>query len=529
MATTLNPGPLRVGIDVGGTNTDAVLMRGREVLHGCKTGTTDDVTTGVLVALRQVMAGGGVAAADIGAVMIGTTQFTNAIVERRRLAPVGLLRLALPATRGVAPTAGWPQDMRAALTLHSRLLAGGHEFDGREIAALDVDGVHQAAREFAAAGVQDVAIAGVFSFLDDSHERAAETIVRQCMPQARITLASRIGRVGLLERENAAILNASLGPLGLQVVSAFEQALADSGIRAPFYMTQNDGTLLSAADAARLPILTVASGPTNSMRGAAFLSGLRDAIVVDIGGTTTDVGMLQAGFPRQAGVAVEVGGVRTNFRMPDVLSVGLGGGSLVSAEGDYVGPQSVGWRIASEALVFGGSTLTASDIAVAAGHAVIGDARRVAALDPALVRRARDRIRALVAAAVERVRTTPEPLPVLVVGGGSILLEGPQDGALAGVDLRVPPHHNVANAVGAAMAQVSGETDRVVQLAGTTREAAVAAVRAEAERLAIAAGADPASLEMIDTEDVPLSYLPGQATRIRVRVVGNLAAHGGTA
>jgi hypothetical protein len=68
-----------------------------------------------------------------------------------------------------------------------------------------------------------------------------------------------------------------------------------------------------------------------------------------------------------------------------------------------------------------------------------------------------------------------------------------------------------------------------VQLAGTTREAAVAAVRAEAERLAIAAGADPASLEMIDTEDVPLSYLPGQATRIRVRVVGNLAAHGGTA
>jgi N-methylhydantoinase A/oxoprolinase/acetone carboxylase beta subunit len=526
MAATRNPARgLRVGIDVGGTNTDAVLMCGREVLHGCKTGTTSDVTSGVLTALRQVMKGAGVSPADIGAVMIGTTQFTNAIIERRRLAPVGLLRLALPATRGVAPTAGWPRDMCAAFDLHSCLLAGGHEFDGREIAALDADGVARAATLFAASGVQDVAIAGVFSFLDDSHERAAQAIVQRCMPEARITLASRIGRVGLLERENAAILNASLGPLGLQVVSAFEQALADSGIQAPFYLTQNDGTLLSAADAARLPILTVASGPTNSMRGAAFLSGLRDAIVVDIGGTTTDVGMLQAGFPRQAGVAVEVGGVRTNFRMPDVLSIGLGGGSLVSADGEYVGPQSVGWRIASEALVFGGGTLTASDVAVAAGHARMGDVSRVAGLEVAMVQRGRDRIRAMVAAAVERVRTTPEPLPVLVVGGGSILLGGRLDG----VDLRIPPHHDVANAVGAAMAQVSGESDRVVQLAGTTREAAMAAVRADAEHAAVSAGADPDTLEMIDSEDVPLSYLPGQATRIRVRVVGNLAAHGETA
>jgi N-methylhydantoinase A/oxoprolinase/acetone carboxylase beta subunit len=516
---------LRVGIDVGGTNTDAVLMRGREVLLGCKTGTTADVMSGVLDALREVMAGGGVTPTDIGAVMIGTTQFTNALIERQRLAPVGLLRLALPATRGVAPTAGWPDDLRDALVLHWRLLGGGHEFDGREIAPLDADGVARAALEFAAAGVQDIAIAGVFSFLNDAHERAAEAIVRDRLPEARITLASRIGRVGLLERENAAVLNASLGPLGQQVIAAFEQALADSGIRAPFYLTQNDGTLLSAAEAARLPILTVASGPTNSMRGAAFLSGLRDAIVVDIGGTTTDVGMLQAGFPRQAGVAVEVGGVRTNFRMPDVLSIGLGGGSLVTADGAGVGPQSVGWRIGSEALVFGGSTLTASDIAVASGAAAMGEAARVAHLDAGMVRRAQARIRALVAAAVERVRTTPEPLPVLVVGGGSLLLGG----TLEGVDLRVPPHHGVANAVGAAMAQVSGETNRVVQLAGTTRDAALAEVRDEAERTAVAAGADPATLEMIDSEDVPLSYLPGQATRIRVRVVGDLAAHGGAA
>ena len=84
--------------------------------------------------------------------------------------------------------------------------------------------------------------------------------------------------------------------------------------------------------AARYPVATFASGPTNSMRGAAFLSGLDDCAVVDIGGTTTDVGVLQHGFPREASVAVDIGGVRTNFRMPDVLSIGIGGGSRVRGE-----------------------------------------------------------------------------------------------------------------------------------------------------------------------------------------------------
>ena len=90
----------------------------------------------------------------------------------------------------------------------------------------------------------------------------------------------------------------------------------------------------------RYPVATFASGPTNSMRGAAFLSGLDDCAVVDIGGTTADVGMLQHGFPREAAVAVDIGGVRTNFRMPDVLSLGIGGGSLVRADGEpTVGPR----------------------------------------------------------------------------------------------------------------------------------------------------------------------------------------------
>src|SRR4029453_16162474 len=101
---------------------------------------------------------------------------------------------------------------------------------------------------------------------------------------------------------------------------------------APVYLSQNDGTLMSVDFAERYPVATFASGPTNSMRGAALLSGEQDCAVVDIGGTTSDVGVLQHGFPREASVAVEIGGGRPNSRMPGVFSFGLGGGGLRGGE-----------------------------------------------------------------------------------------------------------------------------------------------------------------------------------------------------
>jgi len=509
---------IRVGIDVGGTNTDAVVMRGREVLHGLKTATTADVIGGVVKALREVVAGAGVAKQDIGAVMIGTTHFTNALVERRKLSPVGIIRLGLPATSGLPPSCDWPEEMIAAVQLQWRLAQGGYEYDGKNLGALEPEEIRRFAREFADAGLKDIAISCAFSILNDEQESQAAALVRELIPDARITMSSQIGRLGLLERENAAILNACLGPLGREVIAAFKQALVESGISAPFYLTQNDGTLMAAEHAERFPILTVASGPTNSMRGAAFLSGLKDAIVVDIGGTTSDVGVLQAGFPRQAGVAVEVGGVRTNFRMPDVYSMGLGGGSRVAADYSSLGPQSVGYAIHTAALVFGGKTLTATDIAVAAGVAQLGDAAKVAHLPAEGVRACYERLQQMVFNAVERMRTSAELLPVIVVGGGSILLK-PE---LKGLAIIIPPHFGCANAVGAAMAQVSGEVDRVLRLDDVPRDEAIAQVTAAAEQKAVQAGADASTLVVIDIEDVPLAYISGNATRIRVRVVGDL-------
>src|SRR5262249_20242896 len=182
-----------------------------------------------------------------------------------------------------------------------------------------------------------------------------------------ISLSHEIGRIGLLERENATIVNACLRDLADQIVDAIGAALLTAGISVPLYLSQNDGTLMDAGYARRYPVATFASGPTNSMRGAAFLSGLADCAVVDIGGTTTDVGILTRGFPREAATEAGIGGVRSNFRMPDVLSVGIGGGSLVHAGAEIsVGPDSVGYELGTKALVFGGETLSPPDLPVGA-------------------------------------------------------------------------------------------------------------------------------------------------------------------
>jgi N-methylhydantoinase A/oxoprolinase/acetone carboxylase beta subunit len=253
------------------------------------------------------------------------------------------------------------------------------------------------------------------------------------------------------------------------------------------------------------------------MRGAAFLSGLPDCAVVDVGGTTTDVGVLRNGFPREATTEVHIGGVRTNFRMPDVLSMGLGGGSLVA--GEEVGPESVGYRLNREALVFGGDVLTATDIAVAAGLAEIGEAQRVAGVDRALARHVLDRIAQRLAEVVDRMRTAATPLPVVAVGGGSMLV--PADLTTAASVTR-PEHFAVANAIGAAIAQVGAEVDRIVAVDNGSRDRVLEDAKQQAVDRAIAAGARPGTVSIFDVDEVPIAYLPGNAVRVRVKAVGDL-------
>lgn len=508
----------RIGIDVGGTNTDAVLVEGSQVVHAIKTPTTEDVTTGVLTALRVLVEGLGGDVGQVDAVMIGTTHFTNAVVQRRDLMQVAALRIGLPASASLPPFVDWPEDLAEYVNGGVFMVQGGHEYDGRELMPLDTAAVEVAAREIAARGLRSVAISAIFSPLNPTCEDCAAEILERLCPGIAITKSHDLGRIGLLERENVALLNACLQDLAAKTTQAFIQALAESGIQAPLYLTQNDGTVMLAAVAERFPVYSFASGPTNSMRGAAFLSGLQDAMVVDVGGTTTDIGFLVNGFPRQANNVVQIGGVRTLFRMPDLLSVGLGGGTRVRTAPLSVGPDSVGYRLTEEALVFGGATLTVSDIAVAAGMASFGEAGRVQGLDQALIAKAVATMKAMMEDACDRMKTDANPVPLVAVGGGAFLIPDGMEGVTE--VLRVE-NNAVANAVGAAIAQVSAEVDQIFN--GLGRAQAMAEAQRLATERAVEAGAAQDSIELVSIEDLPIAYLPGDSLRVHARVVGDVA------
>ena len=421
------------------------------------------------------------------------------------------------------PLRTWPADLRRIVGTQHAILHGGHEYNGEPLSALDEQEVRQTARQMKGQ-VQAVAVTGVFSPVNQEHElRAREILQAELGEEIPVSLSSEIGSVNLLERENATVLNAALIRVAHAAISGFQQAIRQLNIPATLFLGQNDGSLMSLDYALQYPIFTIASGPANSIRGAAALGQLgdaQDAIVVDIGGTTTDIGVLHKGFPRESQLAVEIGGVVTNFPMPDLISIGLSGGSRVHRTDEVrVGPDSVGYRLTQEAKVFGGRQLTATDLAVAAGHVQLGDASKVETVSKTTIEKGLAYIQHSLEDHIDRMKLSAEPLPVVAVGGGSILFPD----VLRGVSQIIRPEHaGVANAIGVAIAQVSGTIDRVFSLEKMSRTEAIDEATAFARKRAKAAGADPDTVEILDLEEIPLAYLPGNAVRIKVKAVGSL-------
>jgi N-methylhydantoinase A/oxoprolinase/acetone carboxylase beta subunit len=517
------PERVRLGIDVGGTNTDAALLFGKDVVATAKSYTTPDVRSGVIDVVTHILERSGVRRDAIEAVMIGTTQFVNAFVQRRDLAQVAVLRVSLPKGDGVPPLAGWPDDAARAIGEHIYMVRGGSYYTGQDYAPLDEEEIRRAAHDVRARGLRSIAISANFAPIRPDLEHRARDIVRAVLPDALITLSSEVGGIGLIDRESAAIINASLAGLGLKVLRSLEGAFKDLSITAPIFISQNDGTLLTTETAAMLPILTCSAGPTNSIRGAAFLTGLSDAIVVDVGGTTTDVGFVMGGFPRETTAANHIGGVRTNFRMPDVLSIGIGGGSRVRCDDRAcrVGPDSVGFRLVEESRIFGGPELTATDVAVRAGLALIGDPSRVEDIPQDVVDAALDDIQRQIEDAIDQIKVSAAPLPLLLVGGGNIIVSRPLRGA---AKMLRPPHAEVANAIGAAIALVSGRIDKLYDVPKLGREVALQMAKEDAKAAAVSAGADADQVEIVEIVELPMTHMRKGATQIKVRAVGPLAA-----
>jgi N-methylhydantoinase A/oxoprolinase/acetone carboxylase beta subunit len=492
-------------------------MDGKKFLGGAKRSTSTDILTGVENAIKAALIEAKTASTRVDVLIIGTTHFVNALIQRTKLAQTGLIRMCLPSGSSILPFSDWPKSLVDGMSGSYKLIKGGYEMDGSEITQLDHSELIGAAQELFDLGCKQVAISSVFATVRGDMEQEAFDVLSKAVPGISITLSKSIGGMGLLERENAAIINASLRPLAKEVVDSFQMLKENISLSCPMFFTRNDGTLIEASEVIELPVLTFACGPTNSMRGAAFLTGLKDALVVDIGGTTTDVGEVQDGFPRLAGTSVMVADVRTNFAMPDVISIGLGGGSIVNEKDTMsIGPISVGHDLPYKAKVFSGDTLTATDLAVAGGRCKVGEVMPppINSLDKLL-----EIMDKMISDQVARARTSNKDIPVIAVGGGSVMMPSKVDG----LKVICPPHNDLANAVGAAIAQVSGQVSRVVLLNDSiNRDSAIKEVTDEATKLAVKRHADPKSISVLTVSDMPLSYLPGNNLLINVTVVGDL-------
>ncbi|MBS0629387.1 MAG: hydantoinase/oxoprolinase family protein [Verrucomicrobia bacterium] len=498
-----------IGIDIGGTNTDAVLIdEEKRIVALAKVGTTEDIALGFEQVVRKLLARK--VGVEIESIIVGTTHATNAILQRKELYRVGVIRIAGQRPQSPPPCYGWPKELAEVILCGYATVDGGFECHGGAIRKLNENQLRDSAQELIRAGAESLAIIGVFSPMNAEHELAAVRIIRE-ISQIPITLSHQIGGVGYIERENSSILNSALKKVMETGFAKLEQICQKLGLDCPLLITQNNGSRISLEEATAHPILTISAGPTNSFVGASKLSGLLDAIIVDIGGTSTDIGLIKGGSFRRSLNISSIGGVKLNFPMPDVVSLAIGGGSLIETSPIKVGPRSVGREVTTRAQCFGGRELTLTDLAVAAGHLQIPNAQEVRIESQS----AMEILRQVIGTIEEHIGLLDSGnLPIILVGGGAAVFPR----SLLSDRYLVPENAQVANALGAALSRIAGSVDTIVSL--TDQEKALSQLRHEAIAVAIAKGALPESVVVSDVQIIPYHYVPNNIARVI------LTAHG---
>lgn len=320
---------LLLGVDTGGTYTDAALVRGEdEVIATAKALTTrHDLAVGVGEAVRAVMDAAGVSPRDVALTSLSTTLATNALVEGQG-ARVCLVFIGF-SERDIARQ-GLDEALRGDPVIR---IAGGHGHNGAEAAPFDADALRASLADLGPT-VTGFAVAGQFGVRNPAHEIAAREIIRD-VTGAPVTCSHELSaKLGGPKRAMTAVLNARLIGMIDSLIGAAEGYFRDIGITAPMMVVRGDGALISSTVARERPIETILSGPAASIVGARWLTGQTDAIVSDIGGTTTDVAVLTGGRPVIDPLGARVGGFRTMVEAVAMRTHGLGGDSEVHAARD---------------------------------------------------------------------------------------------------------------------------------------------------------------------------------------------------
>ena len=305
---------LGLGIDTGGTYTDAAIVdfgNGAVISKAKALTTRGDLYLGIADSLGKLE---GVDLKSIRLVSLSSTLATNSVVEGKGYR-VGLMIVGGDYNQTI------PVDEVAEIS-------GGHNLEGEEAQPLDV----KAARDFVTAvkgKVDSFAISSFLSVRNPSHELELKKIVQEECDHPVICGHELSSKLGLYERTITAVLNARLIPIISDLVASVKKVLKDKGIEAPLMIVKGDGSLMGEETARLRPVETILSGPAASIVGARHLTGLNDAVVVDVGGTTTDIGILRGGKPRLDPEGAMIGGWRTRVKAADIATSGIGGDSRI--------------------------------------------------------------------------------------------------------------------------------------------------------------------------------------------------------
>jgi len=319
-----------LGVDTGGTYTDAVIVdeAADRVIGKAKSLTTrEDLALGIGRAVDAALAGAGIAAADVALVSLSTTLATNALVEGQG-GRVALVFIGFDA--GDMERGGLTEALKGDPVI---LLDGGHSHAGTESAALDTAGLEAQLTELGPQ-VMGFAVAARFATRNPAHEIAARDMIRRVTGRPVTCSHELSANLNGPKRALTAVLNARLIGMIDRLVAACERHLQAVGIDAPLMVVRGDGALISAAMVRERPIETILSGPAASIVGARWLTGAKDALVSDIGGTTTDVALLKDGLPEIDPAGARVGGFRTMVEAVAMRTTGLGGDSEVHLKTD---------------------------------------------------------------------------------------------------------------------------------------------------------------------------------------------------
>ncbi len=446
---------LRLGLELGHTHAEGVVLdEANRVMASANLAPGPDQAGALRSLVRAVTAGDDVDPRRITRAVLGSTVALDAIEQRNGLRRIAVLRIGRPLTLALPPLAGWPPSLRRAVSAGNAIVGGGAEYDGTVIEPLEREAISRFAAAVAEAA-EGVAVTGVFSpVARDQELEAAEIIHRELGASVPVSLSHELGTVGLLERENATVLSATLLAVVERLLESVGKALEDLQINAEIFLAQGDGTVMTPEHALRFPVQMLGGGPASAIRGGAWLTGVMDGVTLELDATTATVGALVNGRPRERTTPTEIAGIRANFRVPDVVTLPIGDGE-------------------------------------AAGVALV--------------------------AALEVARRL-QPLPMLVVVGSGASAAAPH--LLAVGETVVPGDGDVARAIGLVIAPAGGHSDRVCANRASVRATTMEAARADAIARAIHAGADPAKVQVVEVEEIPLTYLLDPPIRIIVRAIG---------